>query len=193
MKRLLVLIIVLISIILVSCTLDKEGRTLEKIDNFYQESTGYETIIDMTILNNQKETKYKMKEKYSHDKTISLEILEPSESRGITLEYKEDKIFLNHSSIRQSITLRVVKNFDKGILLVNFFENLDKVTSIQREDLDGNEYYVLEYETEENNRYNHQRLIYLTKKNLDPYLMKIIDEDGNLRLIIKYEDFKYIR
>lgn len=193
MKKFLLLLIVLISVLLVSCTSDKESRILEKIDKIYQENTGYETIIDMTIVNNEKETKYKMKEKYTHDNIISLEILEPSESKGITLEYKEDKIFLNHSSIGQSITLRAVKNFDKGILLVNFFDNLDKITSIQMEDLDDKEYYVLQYETEENNRYNHQRLIYLTKKNLDPFLMKIIDEDGNLRLIIKYEDFKYIR
>lgn len=193
LKRFLLFIIVLSSFLLLSCTSDKDTRIIEKIDKLYTGSNGYETKLEMRILNNEKETIYKMKEEYTHDNNILLEILEPNESKGITIEYKDDKIFLNHSSIRQSISLRAVKNFDKGILLVNFFENLDSIASIEEEELDGKDHYVIKYTTEDNNKYNHQRLIYLTKKNLDPYLMKIIDEDGNIRVIIKYEDFKYTR
>lgn len=195
MKKSLALLFLLVSFsfLLPSCSFDKEARLIEKIDKLYNESSGYETVIQMNITNRDKETNYKLIEKYTHDDIIRLEILEPIESKGISLEYRDDKIFLNHSSIGQTLTLRTVKNFDKGILLVNFFNNLDNITSIQVEELDGKDYYLLEYETGEENRYNNQRIIYLNKKNLDPYLMKVLDEDGNVRLTIKYEGFKYIR
>ncbi|NLY45269.1 MAG: hypothetical protein GX053_04680 [Tissierella sp.] len=190
-RRFLLLIIVLTSILFVSCTSDKSTKTIEKLNKLYNESNGYETILEMKIINDDKESIYKMKEKYSHDHTISLEILEPKESQGIIIEYKDDKIFLNHASIRQSISLKAVKNFDKGILLANFFDNLDLVQFIEEKELDGKDYFVIEFSPEDTNKYNTQRLIYLTKKNLDPYLMEIMDENGNVRVKIKYEEFKY--
>lgn len=193
MRRFLLLITLLASMILVSCTTDKSTKTIEKLNNLYNENNGYVTKLEMKILNDDKESVYRMEEKYTRDGTISLEILEPKESEGIIIEYKDDKIFLNHSSIKQSISLKAVKNFDKGILLANFFENLDSVEFIEEKELDGKDYFVIGFTPEDTNKYNRQRLIYLNKKNLDPYLMEIIDEKGDTRVIIKYEDFKYTK
>lgn len=134
-----------------------------------------------------------MREKFFQDNKISLEILEPSDSQGITIEYKDNKIFLNHASINQSISLKTVKDFDKGILLVNFFENLDLVKSIKEEEIDGKDYYLIEYRPRELNKYNHKGLIYFSKKRLEPFMMEVLDKNGNIRLMIKYEDFKYIK
>lgn len=193
MKKSLLLIIILLSFLLISCTSDKSERIINKIDKLYNENTGYEVKLEMKVIMDNKETVYKMKEKYVHDDTISLEILEPDESKGITIQYKDDKIFLNHASIRQSISLKTVKTFDKGILLANFFGHLDLVESIEKQEMDGKDYYRIGYTPEETNKYNHQRFIYLNKKNLDPYRMEIMDKEGHTRVIIKYEDFKYTK
>lgn len=193
MKRFLLLLIVLLSILLISCTSDKGTKTIEKLNKLYNENSGYETKLEMKIINKDKESIYKMQEKYTRDEIISLEILEPEESKGISIEYKDDKIILKHASIKQSITLKALKNFDKGVLLVNFFENLDTIEFIEEKELDGKDYFVIKFKPEESNKYNHQRLIYLTKKNLEPYLMEIMDENGDTRVTIKYEDFKYTK
>ena len=159
----------------------------------YNDNKGYETTLEMRIIDDKRESIYKMKEKYIKDNIVSFEILEPKESKGIIIEYKDDKIYLNHASIRQSITLKAVKDFDKGILLINFFENLDLIESIDKEEIDGKDYYIINYLPEETNKYNHERYIYLRKKNLEPYRMEINDRKGNTRVIIEYEDFKYIK
>lgn len=187
------MVIILFTILLISCTSDNQAKIIANIDKIYNESLGYESGLEMKIIKDKKETTYIMKEKYIADDSISLEILEPDESRGITIEYKDDKIFLNHASIKQSISLKAVKNFDKGILLANFFENLDSVESIEREEIDGEDYYVLEYTLGDANKYNYQRFIYLSRKKLEPTMVKIFDKTGNERIVIKYVDFKYTK
>ncbi|MDR7871285.1 MAG: hypothetical protein RIN55_10515 [Tissierellaceae bacterium] len=192
MKRFLFLIITLFSILLLSCT-PSDTKIIEKIDKLYNDNEGYETTLKMKIINDSKETIYKMKEKYIRNDVISLEILEPAESQGITIEYKDDKIFLNHASIRQSISLKTVKDFDKGVLLANFFENLNTVKTIEKREIDGNDYYIIEYSPDKKNKYNNERLIYLKKKNLEPYKMEIKDSDGITRVIIEYINFNYTK
>lgn len=193
MRRFLLLLTLLASIILASCSRDKTAKTIEKLNDLYNENNGYITKLEMKILASDKESVYKMEEKYTHDGTISLEILEPKESQGIIIEYKDDKIFLNHSSIKQSISLKAVKNFDKGILLASFFENLDSIGFIEEVELDGRDYFLIEFTPENRNKYNSQRILYLEKKTLNPHLMEIRDENGDTRVIIKYEDFKYTK
>lgn len=191
MKKFLLLFILLASIILASCSTDKTAKTKEKLSDLYNENSGYITKLEMKILTGDKESVYKMQEKYTRDGSISLEILEPKESEGIIIEYKDDKIFLNHSSIKQSISLKAVKNLDKGILLASFFENLDSVGFIEEIELDEKDYFVIEFTPENTNKYNNQRIVYLEKKTLEPHLMEIRDENGDTRVIIKYYDFKY--
>jgi outer membrane lipoprotein-sorting protein len=186
-------IIILVCILLISCTSDKEAKIIANLDKVFNESAGYEGIFEMKVLSENQETRYLMREKFFQDNKISLEILEPSDSQGITIEYKDNKIFLNHASINQSISLKTVKDFDKGILLVNFFENLDLVKSIKEEEIDGKDYYLIEYRPRELNKYNHKGLIYFSKKRLEPFMMEVLDKNGNIRLMIKYEDFKYIK
>lgn len=186
-------IIILVGILLISCTSDKEAKIIANLDKVFNESAGYEGIFEMKVLSENQETRYLMREKFFQDNKISLEILEPSDSQGITIEYKDNKIFLNHASINQSISLKTVKDFDKGILLVNFFENLDLVKSIKEEEIDGKDYYLIEYGPRELNKYNHKGLIYFSKKRLEPFMMEVLDKNGNIRLMIKYEDFKYIK
>ena len=191
MKKYLILIIILLSVLLLSCSSDT--KIIEDIDKLYDENKGYETTLEMKIINDSKEAVYKMKEKFIKNDTILLEILEPKESKGITIEYKDDKIFLNHANIKQSITLKAVKDFDKGILLINFFENLNTIKSIEKQEIDEKDFYAIEYMPEETNKYNHERTIYLKTKSLEPYKMEIKDKDGNTRVIIKYENFNYIK
>lgn len=191
MKKFLLLLIIISNILLLSCYSDT--KIIEDIDKSYNEKIGYETTLEMKIIDDSKETIYRMKEKYIKDEIISLEILEPSESKGITIEYKDDKIFLKHASIRQSISLRAVKDFDKGILLLSFFENLDSIESIEKQEIDGNDYYVIEFFPKDRNKYNYERYIYLKKKNLEPFKQEIKDKKGNTRVIITYKDFNYIK
>ncbi|NLN14647.1 MAG: hypothetical protein GX185_03465 [Tissierellia bacterium] len=188
MRRSLLLLILILSLLLTACSIDKEAKIIEKIEKKYDDIS-YEVELEMRIIGKDKESLYRMKEIFVGDDEFYLEILEPMESKGITIEYKDDKLFLNHANIRQSLSLKEVKNFDKGILLASFYEHLESIENIELLEIEGKDYYKIKYRPEGHNRYNFQRHMYLSKKKLEPYMMEVLDEEGNIRVVIKYYDF----
>ncbi len=192
MKRLLLLIIV-ISFLLLSCNFDSEGRIIDKLEKHLDKYTGYKTQLEMKITMNDKDSIYKMSERYTLGNKYKLEILEPSESKGMTIEYDGDKIFIQHASIKQSISIGSVKNFDQGILIGKFFRDPYNIQSIDEEEIDGEKYFVFHNKVEDKNKYNNRQIIWLKKKDFKPYMLNILDEDNNSRVTIRYEDFEFIK
>lgn len=192
MKKLL-LFIICISFFLVSCSLETEGRILKKLEKHLDKYTGYKTQLQMKIVMDDKESEYKMKESYTLGNKYKLEVLEPSESKGMTIEYDGEKIYLKHSTLKQSISIDHVKNFDQGLLIGKFFRDPYSIKSVEEEEIDGVKYYVFYNKVTDKNKYNNKQIIWLKKKDFKPYMLNIIDEDDNPRVIIKYSDFVFTK
>lgn len=185
--------ILLLSIIFSSCSIDSEARIIKKLEKHLDKYTGYKTDLKLKTIMNDKESQYKMKETYTLGNKYRLEILEPSESKGITIEYDGDKIYINHASLKQSITLNSVKHFDQGLLIGKFFREPNSVKHIDEEELDGEKYYVFRNKVRDKNKYSHEQVIWLKKKDFKPHLLKIIDSDGNPRAIVEYTNFSFTK
>lgn len=192
MKRLLLFVIVF-SLILTSCSLNSEVRILAKLEKHLDKYTGYKTQLQMKITMNDKESVYKMSERYTLGNKYKLEILEPSESKGMVIEYDGDKIYIQHATIKQSISISSVKNFDQGILIGKFFRDPSTIKSIKEEEIDGEKYYVFHNEVEDKNKYNNKQIIWLKKKDFKPYMLNILDKDNNSRVVIKYMEFEFLK
>ncbi|MBC8589737.1 hypothetical protein [Wansuia hejianensis] len=191
MKRILLLILTCF-VFLTGCMQDNT-RIINKIKNNYDKSIGYETEAEISINTDSKESQYRVKEKHIKGDKSKLEFIKPNTSKGITIEYEKDKIFLNHASIKQSISLRTIKKLDKGILLEEFFEDMQSIRGINKEKIGNREYYVINYTSKSRNKYNKEKIIYLEKRALKPYMMKVIDKNNNTRATIRYKKFKYIK
>jgi outer membrane lipoprotein-sorting protein len=179
--------------LLTSCSYETEGRIIKKLEKHLDKYSGYRTELQMKTIMNDKESEYKMRESYTLGNKFKLEILEPSESEGIVIEYDGDKIHINHATIKQSITLNSVKNFDQGLLIGKFFREPNKIKSVHEEEIDGVKYYVFRNKVTDKNKYNHEQIIYLRKKDFVPYMLNIIDANNEPRVIIKYKDFNYTK
>lgn len=191
LKRILLLILTCF-VFLTGCMQDNT-RIINKIKNNYDKSIGYETEAEISINTDSKESQYRVKEKHIKGDKSKLEFIKPNTSKGITIEYEKDKIFLNHASIKQSISLRTIKKLDKGILLEEFFEDMQSIRGINKEKIGNREYYVINYTSKSRNKYNKEKIIYLEKRALKPYMMKVIDKNNNTRATIRYKKFKYIK
>ena len=192
MKKLL-LFTIFICLLLSSCSYDDDGRILQKLDKHLDEYSGYRTELQMKTIMDNKESEYRMKESYTLGNKYMLKILEPSESKGIVIEYDGDKIHINNATIKQSITLSSVKNFDQGLLIGKFFSERDKIKSIHEEEVNGVKYYVFFNKVTDKDKYNHEQIIWLRKKDFVPYMMHITDSNNNPRVIIKYDDFAFTK
>lgn len=191
MKRLLLILTIISILILTSCNLQSEGRILNKLDKHLSKYTGYSTQLEMNIAMDGKESNYKMRERSSLNDNYTLEILEPSESKEITIEFDGDKVHIKHANIKQSISLNPVKKFDDSLLIGKFFRNPKKLLSVKEEEISNKDYYVFRNKIKNSNRYNKEQVIYLNKKDFVPHMLNILDSNGEVRASIKYINFKF--
>lgn len=108
MKRLL-LFILGIMIFLTACSYNTEAKILKKLEKHLDKYTGYKTELNIKTIMDDKETDYRMRESYTLGNKYKLEILEPSDSNGVTIEYDGQKIYIQHATIKQSISINSVK------------------------------------------------------------------------------------
>lgn len=192
-KFLVILLSIFLILILTSCFKSENDKLMRKIEKAFENFEGYETETEINITMGDSKSYYRTKEKFSIDEDYKIEILEPKESKGITIEYIGEDIVINHTSIRQSLTLKNLKTFDKGYLIGEFIQNLNSIMSIKEEVIDDKELYVLQYIVKNQNKYNKEQIIYLNKKDFTPYMLNILDKDKIPRVIVKYEKFKYMK
>ena len=122
-----------------------------------------------------------------------MEILEPKESKGIIILNTNDKIFIEHPSIEQSISLVAIKSLNKQLVIGDFFEDIYKASLIGTEEIDNTEYLVFEFELEEQNKYRDTAKIWIKKKGFTPYKLNIYDDSDKLIVEIIYESFKFLK
>lgn len=191
MKKVLLSVLVF-SIFLVSCVKNDTNSILKKLDKTLDNYIGYEAKAELQFNMDKGKTVYLLDEMYTQNGEIKLSILEPSENKGITIEYKDDKIFLNNASIRQSISLKSIKGLNRSLLFGEVFEARELIDSIREEEWEEGKYYVINYTLRDNNRYSKEKIIYLDKKDFKPHKMIILDGENNPRISIEYRNFNYI-
>lgn len=136
---------------------------------------------------------YLIEETYNKPNKYKLEILKPNESKGIIILNTNDKIFVEHPTINQSISLVAIKSLNKQLLIGDFFEDVYKANRLSNDKINNEEYLVFEYKLEDKNKYRESARIWLKKKKFTPYKLNIYDKNGSLQVEIIYDNFKFLR
>lgn len=171
----------------------KDKRVLSKIEKTYEKYKGYKCRANIKIISGGAESIYLIEETYSKPNKYKLEILKPKESKGIIILNTDDKVFVEHPSINQSISLVTIKSLNKQMLIGGFYENLSKTDKISIQEINNEEYLTFDFKLEEKNKYRDSARIWIRKKSYIPYKLNIFDENGSLQVEITYEDFKFTR
>lgn len=191
MKRFL-LFLMIILLFTVSCTIDKEARIIKKLEKRLEDYNGYKTTTQIKIITDNKKSLYTIDESYIGE-DINLKIMEPEISSGITIKYENNNIFLENSSISQSISLKAIKSLNKDLIVGELYRNINIMNSIEEENVEGINCYKIKCKLKEKNKYNSRKIIYLKKKDFSPLLMKILDQEDKERVIIKYKNFNFLK
>lgn len=171
----------------------KEKRTLSKVEKNYNKYKGYQCKAKIKFINGDKKSIYTIEEKYIRPDKYKLEILSPRESKGIIILNTNEKMYIEHPSIKQSISLVTIKSLNKQMLVGDFFENISEAKMLNNQEIDGDEYLVFEFSLKERNKYRNSGKIWLEKKKLIPYKLSIFDEQGSIQVEIVYEKFKFTK
>lgn len=173
--------------------LSKDRRILSKIEKTYEKYKGYKCKANINILSGESKSIYLIEETYNKPNWYKLEILKPKESKGIIILNTDEKIFVEHPSINQSISLVTIKSLNKQLLIGGFFENIYRAKRLSNDKIDKQEYLVFEYKFEDANIYRESARIWLNRKNYKPYKLNIFDNNGSLQVEIIYENFKFLK
>ncbi|HAE92763.1 LolA family protein [Tissierella praeacuta] len=199
MKRLLLFILITM-VLLTSCKFSynnklpyKDKRVLSRIEKTYENCNGYKCKANVKIISEETESIYLIEETYTKPNKYRLEILKPKESKGIIILNTDDKIFVEHPSIKQSISLITIKSLNKQMLMGGFYEKLSNANKINTEKINGEEYLTFEFKLEERNKYRDSAKVLIKKKGFTPYRLSIFDESGGLHVEITYENFKFTK
>ena len=124
--------------------------------------------------------------------SYKLEILEPPESQGMTIERFEEKIVIDHKAINQSITMDSNNSLENQPYFGEFFTNASKSHFNQREKMEGEKYLIFDYELKIKNKYFNSAKIWINEKTFFPYKLNIYDDNDKIVVEILYEDFIYL-
>jgi len=171
----------------------KDKRVLSRIEKTYENCNGYKCKANVKIISEETESIYLIEETYTKPNKYRLEILKPKESKGIIILNTDDKIFVEHPSIKQSISLITIKSLNKQMLMGGFYEKLSNANKINTEKINGEEYLTFEFKLEERNKYRDSAKVLIKKKGFTPYRLSIFDESGGLHVEITYENFKFTK
>lgn len=180
-------------VLLTSCNWSGDKKIISKVERTYEKYKGYKCKANIKIFTGENETIYLIEETYNKPNQYKLEILKPKESKGIIILNTDDKVFVEHPSIDQSISLVTIKTINSQLLIVDFFEKLSKVKLINSQDIKKDEYLIFEFKLEEKNKYRDSARIWVNKKDYTPHKLNIFDEKGSVQVEISYEDFKFTK
>ncbi len=147
----------------------------------------------MEFYGGEKNTKYVIREKYSAPDKYRLQILEPKESRGIIILNTKGKIFIEHPSINQSISLVSIKSLNKQMLIGDFYENMSQAKMLTSERINNKKYLVFEFYLKDTNKYRSYGKVWIDNKNYTPYKLNVYDEKGSIQVGITYDKFRFIK
>lgn len=172
-------------------TLNKNKKILAKIEKAYDKYEGYQCKSNIRVISEEVESIYLIEETYSKPSKYRLEVLKPEESKGIIIMNTDDKVFVEHPSINQSISLTTIRSLNNQMLVGEFFEGLTNIDGLSTEDIEDKEYFVFQFSLEEKNKYRDSAKIWIDKKSYTPHKLNIFDSNDNLQIEITYEDFEF--
>ena len=202
MKKIVFIIIGLIIIIFLSfyifnykvsksgnnISINKSADDIDNIKEYILNINSYKAKISVTINSNKNTNEYVLLQEYRAPNINKQEIIEPSNLKGVTIEYDGRNLKLTNTNLTLSKVFENYNNIGQNVLFLNDFieeyKNNEKSEYIEHE----NE-IILKTQNEEN-KYLSYKSLYIDKKTAKPVKMEIKDITQNITVYILYNEIE---
>ena len=151
--------------------------------------TSYTCTAKVEAIGNKENTTYIFKHTYTKPDYYKLEVKSPKNLQGKTIEYKGDKVLVHNPNVNDTVELPNINNDGHylfiGDFIKNYMQNEEAVLETTESEL------KIEIEIPGDNKYFNKQILYINNKTKNPDKMEILDNEGEQRFIVTYEDFKY--
>lgn len=191
-KTIVLMLVLMFSIVnLVGCkSLGKQ--TKEDIYEDFQKKitkmTSYTCKADITVINNKSKSKYIINHTYKKPSYYKLEIVEPKNLNGKTIEYYKDKIIIKNKQLDDVIELPNVGDNKLYLFIGDFVQDFLQEDAINMSV--SEEQLILERDLSQENSCLSKQILYIDKKTKNPVKMEILNNEGEKKFIVNYTNFQ---
>lgn len=188
---LLITIISIITLCNVGC--GRKEYTKEEVYEDFQKQiskiTSYTCTAKVEAIGNKENTTYIFKHTYTKPDYYKLEVKSPKSLQGKTIEYKGDKVLVHNPSVNDTVEIPNINNESHYLFIGDFIKNYMQNEAVVLEATESE--LKIEIEIPGDNKYFNKQILYINNKTKNPDKMEILDNEGEQRFIVTYEDFKY--
>lgn len=155
----------------------------------------YSALADITVYGNKGTSSYKVRQYFLEPNKLRVETLEPEFIKGKISTYNGVKWKIYHPIIKKTFEMDNLKNDDEliylGIIQKSILAGEDAEYEYTRKD--ENDFILVKSTIPGGSKYRNSVQLYMTKNDLCPKLMEILDDKGQVKVLVKYSEFDYNR
>lgn len=187
----LLTVFILITINLIGCkSLSKQTKEeiYEDFQNKITSMTSYTCKANITIINNKTQNKYTINHTYKKPSYYKLEVIKPENLNGKVMEYYKDKIIIKNKQLDDVVEFPNIGNNKLYLFVGDFVKDFSKNNSISIKDSDKE--LILEKDISQESNYLNKQILYIDKNTKNPVKMEILNNEGEKKFIVDYDDFQ---
>ena len=150
--------------------------------------SSYKCIAEIEAIGNKSSHNYVFIHSYVKPDYYKLEVVEPKNLKGKTMEYKGDKVIVSNPDIKDKIEFPNMEDNRQYVFIGDFIKNY-----LQNEEVNiklSNNSLILETTIPGNNKYFNKQILYVNKDTKNPEKMEILNDEGKPSFTVKYKKFE---
>ena len=199
MKKIVFYVIILILIILISFYIfnykvSKTGNNIsinksaDNIKEYILNINSYKAKISVTINSNKNTNEYVLQQEYKAPNISKQEIVEPSNLKGVTIEYDGKDLKLTNTNLTLSKVFEGYNNIGQNVLFLNDF--IEEYKNNEKSEYIELENEIIMKTQNEKNKYLSSKSLYIDKKTAKPVKMEVKDITQNITVYILYNEIE---
>ena len=199
MKKIVFSVIILILIILISFYIfnyqvSKTGNNIsinksaDNIKEYILNINSYKAKISVTINSNKNTNEYVLQQEYKAPNISKQEIIEPSNLKGVTIEYDGKDLKLTNTNLTLSKVFEGYNNIGQNVLFLNDF--IEEYKNNEKSEYIELENEIIMKTQNEKNKYLSSKSLYIDKKTAKPVKMEVKDITQNITVYILYNEIE---
>ena len=185
-----ILLILILFLLLTSCKKDDDIYNVnKKISNMLS----YSANVVLVISGNKGISEYKVRQYYCEPNKLKIETIEPEFLKGKVMAYNGVKWMIYHPLISSNLQIEKLKDDDELIYLGIIQKNMVAWEGVDYNYItkNGIEYVTIKCNIPGGNEYRRSAVLYVTRKEYYPEFMEILDDNSDIKVTVRYYDFKY--
>ena len=165
------------------------GNTINKSDDSkILNISSYEAVIEAEIHSNKNINKYVLIQKYANPNIFMQEVIEPENIKGLTTIFDGTNLILENRNLNLKNIYENYTGIEKSSLsLMDFIEEYRNKENAKLEETETEEIITI---TNDNNKYETYKKLYINKSSNLPTKMEILDINQNITVYILYREIK---